>query len=135
MLKQKSINKFKPIELLSGYKSTQDKTFFANAKEVLLKIFETYPPCDELNENMADSFWVKVPFKNQKYFSVGLLQQGGKPRYLAYGVPGRIDRPPDDDGFAFFATRGASISIWVTLGFSTFFLMILYIYLPDIYIN
>ena len=51
-IKQKSICKFKPIELLSNFKSTQDKTFFANAKEVLLKIFETYPPCDELNESM-----------------------------------------------------------------------------------
>lgn len=113
VIKQKSICKFKPVELLANYKSTQDKTFFANAKEVLLKIFETYPPCDELNDNMADSFWVKVPFKNQKYFTVGLLQQKGKPRYLAYGVPGRIDRPPDDDGFAFFATQNNQVGFWI----------------------
>lgn len=112
-LKQKSICKFKPIELLSDLKQTQDKTFFANAKEVLLKIFETYPPCDELNENMSDSFWVKVPFKNQKYFSVGLLQQNGKPRYLAYGVPGRIDKKPDDDGFVFFATQNKQVGFWI----------------------
>ena len=112
-IKQKSICKFKPIELLSQYKQTQDKTFFANAKEVLVKIFETYPPGDELNENMADSFWVKVPFKNQKYFSVGLLQKDGKPFYVAYGVPGRLDRPPDEDGFAFFATKNKQVGFWI----------------------
>ena len=112
-LKQQSISKFKPIELLSKCKQTQDQTFFANAHEVLLKIFESYPPCDELNDNMPDSFWVKVPFKDNKYFSVGVLQQMGKPRYIAYGVPGKLDRPPDDDGFAFFATKHKDVGFWI----------------------
>ena len=48
-----------------------------------------------------------------KYFTVGLLQQKGKPRYLAYGVPGRVDRPPDDDGFAFFATQNNQVGFWI----------------------
>ena len=112
-IKQKSAYKFKPIELLSTCKQTNEKTFFANAKEMLVKIFETYPPCDELNDNMQDSFWVKVPFKDSKFFSVGLLQKEGKPCYIAYGVPGRVDRPPNDDGFSFFATKNNVVGFWI----------------------
>ena len=112
-LKEKSVYKFKPIELLSTCKQTGEKTFFANAKDMLVKIFETYPPCDELNDSMQDSFWVKVPFKDSKFFSLGLLQKEGKPYYIAYGVPGRVDRPPNEDGFSFFATKNNQVGFWI----------------------
>ena len=112
-LKEKSVYKFKPIELLSTCRQTNEKTIIANAREMLVKIFETYPPSDNLNDSMQDSFWVKVPFKDSKFFSVGLLQKDGIPYYIAYGVPGRIDRPPNEDGFSFFATKNNQVGFWI----------------------
>ena len=88
------------------------QTLVANARAAQ-KIFETYPPCDELNDTMQDSFWVKVPFKDSRFFSVGLLQKDGRPCYIAYGVPGRIDRPPCDEGFSFFATKNNIVGFWI----------------------
>lgn len=112
-LKKRSLYKFRPIELLSSCRQTNEKTFFANAREMLVKIFDTYPPCDELNDSMNDSFWVKVPFKDNKYFAVGLLQKQGEPYYIAYGVPGRKDKQPDEEGFSFFATKNNQVGFWI----------------------
>jgi len=113
LIRQKSNSKFKPIEMLADVKRDEEKSFFANARKMLVNIFENYPPCDELNDNIVDSFWVKVPFKKEKYFAFGLVQKNEKPQYIAYAVPGLMTKPPQDECFCFFATQNKEVGFWV----------------------
>lgn len=112
-IRKKSVSKFKPIEELGNAKAQKGKNFFAGVKNILKKIFETYPPCDELNEQMKNSFWVKVPFRQEKYFVVGLVEKEGRPEYIVYGVPGRRNRKPNDDSFRFVATKNGNEGFWM----------------------
>ena len=112
-LKKNAAEKFKPIEQLKNAKPLDGKNFFASVKDVLKKIFETYPPCDDLNDLMQNAFWVKVPFKEEKFFTVGIMQEKERPKYICYGVPGNLSKRPLDDSFSFLSAKGRKDGFWV----------------------
>lgn len=110
-IRRESEEKFSPVKKLSRVKA-EDGMFFAEAKPILEKILKTYPPCDELNDT-SSSFWVRVPFGKERFFAVGVVEKDGAPSYIAYGVPGRRGRKPDDDSFFFVPTKNREEGFWV----------------------
>lgn len=111
-IRKESQARFDPVERLAGIKSA-GQSFFAEVRDVLKDIFALYPPCEDLNDMIKESFWVKVPYRNGKYFAVGLIQSGGKAKYLAYAVPGDRQKRPQDDSFVFLPTKNNSEGYWI----------------------
>lgn len=111
-IRNRSRRKFAPEQRLAEIKA-DGQSFFAGVKEILKEIFSLYPPCEDLNDEMKEAFWVKVPYKDGKYFAVGLIQREGKAKYLAYAVPGSRQKRPRDDGFIFWPMRNNSEGYWI----------------------
>ena len=61
--------------------------YYDSVKGELDELFEKYPSEDNLQRAVEDSRWVKIEFAPQKYYTVGLMFEKGKPRYICYGVP------------------------------------------------
>ena len=62
---------------------------------------------------MQNAFWVKVPFKEEKFFTVGIMQEKERPKYICYGVPGNLSKRPLDDSFSFLSAKGRKDGFWV----------------------
>jgi len=111
-IRKNSTSRFKPIEDLCEMKTPDGKSFFEGVKDILKRILETYPPCDELNDNVKNSFWVKVPFRHEKYFAVGIVEENARPKYIVYGVPGEKSKKPPDESFRFLPIKNNSQGFW-----------------------
>lgn len=111
-IRKNSTSRFKPIEDLRGYEPTEGKSFFEGVKDILKRILETYPPCDELNDGIKNSFWVKVPFRQEKFFVVGIVEENSKPQYIVYGVPGEKNKKPPDSSFRFLPLKNNNQGFW-----------------------
>ena len=45
---------------------------------------------------MPDSDWVRIDFGKNKFYVVGVIREGKKPKYICYGVPAeKRGEPPD----------------------------------------
>ena len=62
---------------------------------------------------MKDSFWVRVPFRREKFFAVGVVEKNGRPAYVAYAVPGGGKNAPDDESFSFLPVKNREEGFWV----------------------
>lgn len=111
-IRKASAEKFAPVTKLGEIK-TGDGGFFAEAAPILEKILKTYPPCDELSAAVKDSFWVRVPFRREKFFAVGVVEKNGSPAFVAYAVPGGRKNAPDDESFSFLPVKNREEGFWV----------------------
>lgn len=87
----------------SGYGGGETTNFIEKIKEEIDRLFENYPTCNELCELVPESKWVKIHYKNDKYYAVGVIYSGKKPQFIAYGVKGsRLFKPQGFDNSAVF---------------------------------
>lgn len=78
----------------SGYGGGETTNFIEKIKEEIDRLFENYPPNRELCELVPESKWVKIRYKNDKYYAVGVIYSAKKPQFIAYGVKGsRLFKP------------------------------------------
>ena len=72
----------------------QSSLYYDTVKEELRELFEKYPAEENLQRAVENSKWVKIEFAPQKYYTVGLMYEQGKPRYICYGVPAENKEEP-----------------------------------------
>lgn len=68
--------------------------YYDSVKDELSELFEKYPAEENLQRAVENSKWVKIEFAPQKYYTVGLMYEKGKPRYICYGVPAESKNEP-----------------------------------------
>ena len=61
--------------------------YFAKVKRELAALFERYPAEEELAECIPYSKWVRIEFGKNKYYTVGIISDETRARYICYGVP------------------------------------------------
>ena len=61
--------------------------YYEKVKRELGSLFEKYPREEALCRLLPESVWSRVDFGKNKYYVVGLISEGRKPKYICYGVP------------------------------------------------
>ena len=56
-------------------------------KKELDALFETHPKEEELEKSIPLSKWVRVTFARNKYYTVGVICDEKRPKYICYGGP------------------------------------------------
>lgn len=71
--------------------------FFANISDQLDELLSSYPLDEELNAIVPDAKFVKIAdSETGESYVLGVINQNGAPRYLAYGIPSTYDSEPPD---------------------------------------
>ena len=82
----------------SGEKSTLADgggVFYERMKPEIEKLFSTYPRCEDLEEVVDDSRWVKINYGVGRFYVFGVIYAEGKPKFVCYGVPSKnAEYPP-----------------------------------------
>jgi len=76
--------------------------FYAAIKSQLDELFENYPREEYLCQKLIGTDWVKVDYDNDgRYYTVGLIADEDRVKYICYGVPGKFAKlpPPELKGF------------------------------------
>lgn len=96
-----SLFRFAGSENLAG---DERACYYQTVKKHLDLLFEKYPPEEQLAESIPFSRWVKVVFARNKYYTVGVISDEKKPKYICYGVPAESygDPPEALKGFCSF---------------------------------
>lgn len=68
--------------------------FFEQVKGEINNLFAVYPRITALEAVVAHSKFVKISYDGVRYYAFGVLYEGDRPTYLAYGVQGERDNPP-----------------------------------------
>ena len=64
-------------------------------KEQLDELFDRYPPEENLNRLVDNSYWVKINADyDNKYYVVGIIKNKQDIKYICYGVPGNYNIEP-----------------------------------------
>ena len=80
-------------ELKNEYKTTHN--FYNMIKEQLDELFDRYPPEENLNRLVDNSYWVKINADyDNKYYVVGIIKKEQDIKYICYGVPGNYNIEP-----------------------------------------
>ncbi len=70
--------------------------FFGRMKDEIEKVLSSYPSERALEETVEDSRWVRINYGGDKFYVLGVIYGGGKPRYICYGVPSTDSRRPPE---------------------------------------
>lgn len=77
-------------------KEDESACYYERVKKDLDALFEKYPPEETLCRCIPLSKWVKIDFSRGKYYTVGVIFDNKKPRYICYGVPAeKRGEPPE----------------------------------------
>lgn len=78
--------------------------FYDRMKEETEKLFSSYPRCEELENAVEGSQWVKISYGEKNFYVFGVLKSAGIPRYLCYGLPSNDSSAPPESmrGYASF---------------------------------
>ena len=68
--------------------------YYQTVEGELETLFSAYPAEHVLQQNVPDSRWVRVTAADGRYYVVGVIEQGGLPAYICYGVPGKYQKDP-----------------------------------------
>ena len=61
--------------------------YYDQVKKELDALFEAHPKEEELEKSIPLSKWVRVTFARNKYYTVGVICDEKRPKYICYGVP------------------------------------------------
>lgn len=64
-----------------------DPRYYTRVKRELSALFERYPAEEELAACIPYSRWVKIEFGKNKYYTVGVISDETRAKYICYGVP------------------------------------------------
>ena len=80
-------------ELKNEYQPAHE--FYNMIKEQLDELFNRYPPEENLNRLVDNSYWVKInAVTDNKYYVVGIIKNEQDIKYICYGVPGNYNIEP-----------------------------------------
>lgn len=63
------------------------QNFFEKMREEIEKVLSSYPQAKELCEAVEGSRWVEISYGEGAFYVFGVIYDGGKPKYLCYGIP------------------------------------------------
>lgn len=70
--------------------------YYDQVKGELNDLFSTHPAEEELEKCVPLSRWARVTFARNKYYTVGVISDEKRPKYICYGVPAeRRGEPPE----------------------------------------
>ena len=70
--------------------------YYDKVKGELTDLFSTHPAEEELEKCVPLSRWARVTFARNKYYTVGVISDEKRPKYICYGVPAeRRGEPPE----------------------------------------
>lgn len=70
--------------------------YYEKVKRELCTLFSKYPREEALCRLLPESDWVRIDFGKNKFYVVGVIREGKKPKYICYGVPAeKRSEPPD----------------------------------------
>jgi len=68
--------------------------FYSEKRVEIEELFCKYPPIGSLSDYIPESKWVKIEYKKDGFYIIGVISRAGIPVYIVYGVPGVRDRRP-----------------------------------------
>ena len=75
--------------------NNSDKQFYNMIADQLQELFDRYPPEENLNKLIDESYWVKINTETvNKYYVVGIIKKDKDIKYICYGVPGTYNQEP-----------------------------------------
>ncbi len=70
-------------------------TFYYDKQEKELQsVLNKNPPDDELNKAVDGGRFVRIYYGENKFYTVGVIKEKGKPKYICYGVPAKYSKEP-----------------------------------------
>ena len=70
--------------------------YYDKVKGELNDLFSTHPAEEELEKCVPLSRWARVTFARNKYYTVGVISDEKRPKYICYGVPAeKRSEPPE----------------------------------------
>ena len=70
--------------------------YYDKVKGELTDLVSTHPAEEELEKCVPLSRWARVTFARNKYYTVGVISDEKRPKYICYGVPAeRRGEPPE----------------------------------------
>lgn len=70
-------------------------TFYYDKQEKELQaVLNKNPPDDELNKAVEGGRFVRIYYGENKFYTVGVIKEKGKPKYICYGVPAKYSKEP-----------------------------------------
>ena len=90
------LNNATPINL---EENISEPTFYEQIKSQIDELFATNDRETNLEKIVPNSEWVTIAYdgNNQKHYVVGLIYEEGIVKYICFGVPGSMEKPPEDD--------------------------------------
>ena len=87
-----------------SFNARPKEPYYLKVKKDLDDLFTKYPKEEKLEKAVQGSSWVKIFYNEEKYYTVGLVREGGKPKYICYGIPAKysVAPPKELDGFCSF---------------------------------
>lgn len=72
--------------------------FFSQIEKTISSLFDNRPADDVLESTIEDSKFVKVSFADtEDYYSVGIIYEEQKPKYICYALPCTENSPPPEN--------------------------------------
>ena len=74
-----------------------DNPYYISAKNELEELFNKFPKDESLQSILPNGRFCKIHYAKDKYYTVGTVTEGGKVRYICYGVPASYSpKPPKE---------------------------------------
>lgn len=68
--------------------------FYSEKRAEIEELFCKYPPIGSLSDYIPESKWVKIEYKKDGFYIIGVISKADVPTYIVYGVPGVRERRP-----------------------------------------
>ena len=76
---------------------SKERPYYKQFEKELKNIFSSFIKEESLSAVIPESEWIKINFKKEKYYVVGLIREKGNLKYIGYGVPSDYsDTPPKE---------------------------------------
>ena len=69
--------------------SKPEPKFYAEKRDEIEALFTKYEAISSLSQYIPESRWVKIEYKKDGFYIIGVIRKDGIPQYIVYGVPGR----------------------------------------------
>ncbi len=86
--------------------------FYEKIKDKLSDIFNEFERCNDLNETLPNSEFVKIHYAENKFYYVGKIYENNLVKYLCYGVIGYLNEMPNEllNNFSFVPISNYELS-------------------------
>ena len=74
--------------------SKPEAKFYAEKCGEIEALFSEYEAIGSLSQYIPESKWVKIEYKKDSFYIIGVIRKDGVPQYIVYGVPGRRNVRP-----------------------------------------